>query len=217
MFRRAPTGSFLCGISAEISQRDFCTLKSALMGGRNRFLARFYTLCYGVQAPLAGASPQSENGGLIHVHIDRRSERLTLRGGRRTRDLYVGCHALGPALVRSFIMVLTPPRGSCRHTRRLSGRLSWCSLPPRELPTHNRSGGTKVHGWTPCPHLTPWRWFGRMKWCSALSSASATPWSLRDGFVEVVVGWTSGRRGQGQGRRARGGMPQCPHNAQPTM
>ena len=27
------TGSFLCGISAEISQRDFCTLKSALMGG----------------------------------------------------------------------------------------------------------------------------------------------------------------------------------------
>ena len=33
LFRRAPKGSFLCGISAEIFSRDFCTLKSALMGG----------------------------------------------------------------------------------------------------------------------------------------------------------------------------------------
>ena len=39
--------------------------KSALRGRLKPFSRPFlYYFCYGVQAPLAGASPQSENGGL---------------------------------------------------------------------------------------------------------------------------------------------------------
>ena len=44
--------------------------KSALREVETVFFARFYTLCYGVQAPLAGASPLSRRtGGYNYLSI----------------------------------------------------------------------------------------------------------------------------------------------------
>ena len=59
---------FSAGFQAEMFP-DFCTLKSALREVETVFSPVLLFFCYEVQPPLASASPQSENGGLIYCSV----------------------------------------------------------------------------------------------------------------------------------------------------